>query len=125
MLKILKKVSYKRYLESLAIVVLDIGFFTKTNANRVPAFALIVGFILVALSVYLLIYLVLSFMKLYGLPIKRKRRLTLYLTGVSSFLIALGSVGELNGKDIVVILPLAVIAYIYINYAKSNEKKIS
>jgi hypothetical protein len=64
-------------------------------------------------------------MKLYGLPIKRKRRLTLYLTGVSSFLIALGSVGELNGKDIVVILPLAVIAYIYINYAKSNEKKIS
>lgn len=126
--KLLKNISYRRYLESLTIIILDIGFFTKTNANKAPAIVLMLGFVLVYLSIYMLVYVVLSFLKLYAVPIKRKRRLTWYITSVISLFIALESIGELSAKDIIVVLPLAVLAYLYINYAasaKTNEKKIS
>lgn len=78
-----------------------------------------------ALTIYLITYIVLSFIKLYGLPIKRKQRLSWYITGVMSMLVALQSIGELGSKDIIVVLPLAVIGYVYINYSGNNERKIT
>jgi len=74
-------------------------------------------------SSYLFFYYVLSFLKLYGFPVGKKRRLATYLTVLVGALIALQSIGELTSKDVLVLVPIALIGYLYTGYAKPNRRK--
>jgi hypothetical protein len=123
MSKLLNSIRFKHYLEAIGLLVLDILFFTTTNTNKDPSWVIIVGFVLVLLSAYIFFYYLLSFLRLYGLPIGRKRRLATYLTFVVGIIVALQSVGELTPKDVLVLVPIALIGYIYTGYAKPNRLK--
>jgi hypothetical protein len=104
------------------LLVADAAVFSVTNADNVPSFELIVGFLLLATTFYYLMCSLLTFVRLYGVSIKRKRRLAGALTGMMSGLVALQSIGELNSRDAVVLLPLIVVAYVYSFYAKTNTR---
>lgn len=106
----------------LAVLLLaDALVFGLTDAAEVPSYMLIVGFGLLVLTIYYVVHALVSLSAVYGLPIHRKKPLTLYLTGVAGGLIALQSIGELGKTDVLVLLPLAVIGYIYSAYAKSSR----
>jgi len=106
----------------IGLLVADCLVFSLTNARSVPSFMLIVGLILLLMTVYYLVYSLLTFARLYGLSIRRKRRLAGVLTGLMSGLVALQSIGELNSRDVLVLLPLAVIGYAYSFYGKSGTR---
>lgn len=108
----------------MGLLVLDILLFTTTNATTAPSFIAIVGFILLVATVYYVIYEIAGLGRLYGLPVHHRKSLSAYLTVVSGLIIALQSIGELGSHDILVILPLALIGYLYSAYAKAGGRNV-
>lgn len=95
--------------------------FSTTNANNVPSFAVMAGFVLLILTVYYIVYSLIGLLGLYGIKIKHKRQPAIYLTAMAGLLIALQSTGELGTRDIWVLLPLVVMGYFYSTYARSSN----
>lgn len=120
----MKLTSHQHLWKFGGLLVADVAAFSATNADDVPSFGLIIGFLLLAVTFYYLICSLLTFVRLYGISIKRKRRLAAALTGLMSGLIALQSIGELNSRDVVVLLPLMLLAYAYSFYAKTNNRVV-
>jgi len=118
-------VTHHRHLwQALSLLIIDIIFFTKTNANRVAPVVLIVGFVLLVLTLYQAIYALLSAARLYGLPVRYKHRLALYLCVVLSLMAALQSIGALTPKDILILLPLATLGYLYGMYMTTHRRNL-
>ena len=112
----------KRHWKLFGLLALDGLLFSLTNAGSAPAYALIVGFVLLIATLHYLLYGLLAFARLYGLSFKRKRYLAGYSTILAGFLLALQSIGELNSRDVVVLLPLVIIGYTYSLYGKSSPR---
>lgn len=110
--------------QSIGLIISDIIYFGSTNIAKIPAFMVILGYLLLIFSLYTLLYYCLGFIRLYGVPINRKRRLAMYITGAAGLLVALQSIGELSMKDVLVMLPLALVGYMYLSYSRANEQKI-
>lgn len=82
---------------------------------------LVAGFLLLAVSLYAVLLGVLKIGSWYGLSsVKHRRRLARTTAGVLSGIIALQSIGELSSRDILVLLPLALIAYLYMSYGRAR-----
>jgi len=96
--------------------------FGFTNAVSVPSFVLMVGFLLLSVTFYYLIRGLLTFVGLYGVSVRRKRRLAAVMTGAVSGLVALQSIGELNSRDVLVLVPLMLIGYVYTSYGKGTRR---
>jgi hypothetical protein len=109
----------KRNRRLAGLLVIDGIVFGVTNTGSAPAHILILGFVALVATFYYLFYGLLGFASLYGLAFKRKRRLAGYLTLWTGFLVALQSIGELNTRDVLVLLPLVAIGYAYSLYGKS------
>jgi hypothetical protein len=108
----------------LSLVIIDLLFFGKTDSSNVPSFLLVIGFLLLIITAYMIVYSFLGVARLYGLPLKRKKRLSAYIIITFGLIFALQSMGELSAKDILVIIPIAVIGYIYTSYFKTDNQQI-
>jgi hypothetical protein len=117
-----KLAKLKRHWKLFGLLALDSLLFGFTNAGSAPAYALIVGFVLLVATLRYLLYGILAFARLYGLSVKRKRYLAGYFTILTGFLLALQSIGELNSRDVLVLLPLVVIGYTYSLYGKTATR---
>jgi predicted membrane protein len=106
----------------LGLLVLDILLFTTTNAATAPSFVAIIGFGLLVVTVFYVIYALTGLTKYYGLPVPRRKPLSIYLTAIIGLLVALQSIGELGPRDVMVILLLAGIGYVYSSYAKTAKR---
>jgi hypothetical protein len=119
----MKRLTHFLHWRLLALLGLDSLFFSWTNVTTIPAYMVGVGFLLLCATMYYGVYAVISISRFYGIKVRRKA-LTLHLTLVISGLIALQSVGQLSQRDIVVLLPLALIGYIYGAYAKAIRRNL-
>lgn len=109
----------------IGLLALDGAFFTLTNPNQVDSLVLIVGFLLLSLTSYLLVSRLCVVSQLYGLPLaKQSHRVALFGTGVIAGLLALQSIGELTLRDLLVVVPLGIVMYLYLSYGK-NKNRIS
>lgn len=120
----LKVTHYRHFWQALVVLIADVAFFTRTDASKIAPFLLIVGILLLAVTFYELTYGLLSFARLYGLPIRHKKRLAVYLSGTLVLVVALQSIGELTPRDILVIFPLATIGYIYGVYTSARRRNL-
>lgn len=111
--------------QALALLGLDATLFFTTDVRKVPSFVVIIGFGLLCLTLYWGIRVFLKLGRLYGITIKRQRSLALYLTAILGGLVALQSVGQLNNRDFLVLLPLSIIGYSYGAYLKSARRNLS
>lgn len=112
----------RKSLPFAGLLIMDAVVFGSKDADRVASFILIIGFLLLLTTFYYAAYGLLAFARLYGLPIKRKRRLAGSVTGLVGCLVALQSVGELNVRDVLVLLPLVIIGYIYSFYSTDSSR---
>lgn len=103
------------------LIVLDTLLFGASNATEAPTWLIMLGFLALCVTSYYVVYAVIKGLAIYGLTLRRKKTLSLYITLVLALLIALQSVGELGSRDIVVLLPLSLIGYFYNTYAKAGR----
>lgn len=116
----MKLASHPHFWLISGLVVLDGLFFSLSDPVRVPSLLLAVGFVLMAVTLYQLVLGLLQAANWYGLPgSAHRRRQARTLTGLIGGLIALQSIGELGRRDVLVLLPLAVLAYLYMSYGKA------
>lgn len=118
------KISNTRAAQGISLLIADMIFFGATDATKVAPYAVIIGFILLTLTCYWAVRGLLALSRLYGLNIKRSRSLSYYLTAVISGLLALQSIGDLGGFDLIVLLPLITVGYIYMTYAKADKANL-
>jgi hypothetical protein len=117
-------IHYKHFWQAIAVLIGDIVFFSSINASQVAPFVLIIGFVLLLLTCYVLIYGLLSIARLYGLPVRYKKQLAIYLSGVAGLIMALQSIGELSPHDVLVLLPLATLGYVYGVYVTVRKRNL-
>jgi hypothetical protein len=100
----------------------DAVVFGFTNPGETQSFMLIVGYILLCTTIYYLVDGVLSLSRLYGVPVRHKRRVLRSTALLISGLVALQSVGQLSSRDILVLAPLSALLYMYIAYVRSGRE---
>jgi len=120
----MKYFNHKQFWLVGLLVVADIIIFAGTDATKVTSFIVMVGYLLLVLTIFAAIFGILSLSRLYGIPIKHKKRFAAYITGMIGLLVALQSIGELSSRDILVILPLVIIAYAYSSYSRSDRRNL-
>ena len=107
----------------LVLVAADALFFTTTNPNKVASSVLIVGFVLVALTIYGLLRVMLAAAAFYGLPLKNRGRRIALLSGISTAIgVALQSLGELTLRDVIVLILLTGLVYVYTSYGRDQKR---
>ena len=106
------------FLELLAVIALDALFFGITDPNKVNSLWLIAGFIILGLSLYVVIKIVLVFLVKLGFKIKNKRKLAIFIAGLICFLLALQSIGQLSFRDVLIIIPITVLLYVYLAFIR-------
>lgn len=119
----MKHLTKPHFLLPLGLLIIDSLLFCLTDPANVPSFMLITGFLLVATSFYYLVRALIRASGLYGVKVPHPRRLALIITAISGGLLALQSMGELTGRDIVVLLPLLALSYLYVSYGRANHEQ--
>jgi hypothetical protein len=118
----MKLLTHPRIRVILILLVADSVLFSLTNPDNVPSLMLAGGFLLLTATLYCLALGLMAIAGWYGLSTSRhRRRFARITTGVVASLIALQSIGELSMRDVLVLLPLAVLAYLYVSYGRSNQ----
>lgn len=102
-----------------ALLAADLAVFGGTSPHSAPSIVLFAGFLLLSASFYVLLLGALRLVAWYGVsPGSRRKRFIRLSAGVFSGLVALQSIGELSSRDVLVALPLALIAYMYLSYGR-------
>ena len=114
-LKILKK---RLFWLAILLVILDGLFFGLTNPTNVNSIFLIVGFVLLGGSIYVLTQIVLTFLIKLGFKIKNGGKIAGFIVVLSCLLLAQQSIGQLSARDVLIIIPLSVLLYIYAAYVR-------
>lgn len=128
LLKILFRIAMKSINKHIwkftALAAVDATVFGLTNARSVSSLGLMAGFLLLLATLYYLAGGLLSFIKVYGIKIRHKRRAALIITGLVGGLAALQSVGGLNSLDLMVLGPLVIIGYVYGHYGPRGARAV-
>lgn len=103
------------------LIIINVGFFGLTDPSKVNSGLLIVGYLLLVVTLFAAFRLFARAISLYGVPQTHANRIMGMFGGILSLCLALSSVGELSMRDLVVIIPLAVLLYIYLFYAKAAK----
>ncbi len=110
-------------ISGFCLLVLDAIFFNLTNPSKVPSALLIIGFGLAALTTYYIVRFLLAILTIYGLPLRdHGRRPAIFIGVVAAIMIALQSLGELTLRDVVVLILLSIITYLYMSYGRASRR---
>jgi len=105
-----------------SLVVADALFFSLTNPMKVASWLLIVGFGLAAISLYYCLRGAVRVASWYGLPVSRRyQRRVAEVAGILIGLLALQSIGQLSPRDVAVLLPLLLVAYLHSSYGRGRN----
>lgn len=104
------------------LIIIDFLLFSLTDPHEVPSIMLIVAFLFLAATLFYLFRAVVRALNWYGIRPTHPRRLVMSVTGVISAILALQSIGELTTRDILVILPLILISYVYLSYGRAAKQ---
>jgi hypothetical protein len=120
-----KLLLHSRFRRIALLIMVDAVVFGLTDPQQVPSIALAGGFLLLAVTLYQIFLGLLQLANWYGLPgAVHRHRQARTLTALVGGLVALQSIGELGARDILVLLPLAFMAYLYISYGKTARQPV-
>ena len=110
----------------LPLIVADIVFFSLINPANSSSFMIILGCILTALSIYMIIFGLTRLLAIFITVSRRtQRRFAIFITLVLMFLLLMQSIGQLSLRDILAIVPLMVVLYIYLTYTSRTKARSS
>ena len=109
----------------LLLIVVDLVVFTTFNPRTAPSIVVVVGFLLMALTVYVLCMTLLNFAAKHVVSLRsRKGRIGLMLSVCISIVIGLQSIGQLSTKDLLAIVPLLAVVYFYLSYYRKDSGRL-
>ncbi|MEO6513169.1 MAG: hypothetical protein ABIR37_00625 [Candidatus Saccharimonadales bacterium] len=109
---------YRRY---VLLGVIDSAFFGLLSPNT-SAFVIIPAFILIIVTIFAILTLIVTYIgKMFVVKPKNQKRIVIMLTATLGIIIALQSIGQLTVRDVVTIVPLILVLYLYMSYTKSRR----
>lgn len=108
----------KHFWQALVVLLLDALFFGFSDPNKVNSVFLIVGFVLLGVSLYVFLQIILGFLIKLGFKVKNRRKMSGFIVILTCLLLALQSIGQLTGRDVLIIVPLTALLYIYAAYIR-------
>jgi len=112
-------------LTKLAIVaVADVSFFSVIDPRKENVFILVVACVLVGVSVYAACRVVVWLLaKAFAISSAAQKRVAISVTVAVTFLVLMQSIGQLGPRDILAVVPLALVAYFYMAYASKARNQ--
>src|SRR6185437_13052820 len=112
----------KKVSVAAALVIVDTLFFGLFNPQTSSTFIVILGCCLLVITIYL-VSVAFTELLSWGIPLTKitRRRFALFVTMLSAFLILMQSIGQLTLRDALAVLPLVLIAYLYITYNRAKQ----
>jgi len=110
----------------LPLAVADIVFFSLVNPANSSSFMIIIGILLTALTIYVAIFGLTKLLAVFFTVSRRtQRRFAIFSTLVLMFLLLMQSIGQLSLRDILAIVPLMIVLYIYLTYTSRIKARSS
>ena len=120
----LKPHAKRKLIELSVLFVLDCIFFSTVNPVQAYAVVIVVGFLLLVLTLYILIDFLLAVSeRVIPFSHHTKHRMALATTLVLALLIAMQSIGQLTVKDIMAVVPLIIVLSVYFSYMLKKQTK--
>ncbi len=105
------------------LIALDSAFFMSTNAGSVSSLTLMLGFLLLLVTTFLLINRLYAFGQKYGLILSNNpKKFTMLGTVLFGSILALQSIGQLTMRDLFIALPFALGIYAYLSYGRGKSR---
>ena len=108
----------RKFVIVFGLLVLNGLFFSITNPDHINSGILIVGFVFLGITIYAIMELFLYIIDRAGVKLKNRRKLAIFLAILFSILLALQSIGQLRARDVIVIVPLWLMLYIYLTHIR-------
>jgi phosphoglycerol transferase MdoB-like AlkP superfamily enzyme len=110
-------------LAGVGLLIADLVFFGITDPKEIEPIFLIFGFGLLLVNVYYLLFALQKAVGVYVPAIAKQRNLRFGVLSCLGVLLALQSIGQLSGRDLVLV-PLATLVLLaYFSYSKSSFLK--
>ena len=103
------------------MIIGDILFFSNTNPSPATLPLMIMGFLLIFTSFYIIFRLGFKLLRVIGFFELHRRWVIEFLAGSFFILIILQALGQLTFKDIAALVPVAIIGYFYYTYISSQK----
>ncbi len=115
---------YQKLGAVLLLLVADIVYFGLVNPANSNSLVVFIGCILIIFTIYILIYGLIKLLAVF-FPISRstQRRLTIFITLLLAFLLLMQSIGQLSLKDILAMVPLMIVLYLYLTYITKSKTR--
>jgi Ca2+/Na+ antiporter len=108
------------------LIILDAGFFSLVDPRNSSSFMIIIGCILIGLTLYLVLR---ALTRLAGvfftISDHTQRRFVIFITILLMFMLLMQSIGQLSLKDILAIVPLMIVLYLYLTYTSKTKARQS
>lgn len=117
---IANKLRHRQVWQLAGLLAADAAVFGGTDPQQVASYVLIIGFGLLAATMYCLLGALLAVAGWYGISLPHKRRLQVTGTGLAAGLVALQSIGQLSSRDVLVVASLTLLVFLYTTYAAKN-----
>ncbi|HWT56020.1 MAG TPA: hypothetical protein VN031_03235 [Candidatus Microsaccharimonas sp.] len=118
----LKPHAKRKLIQLVALFVIDALFFSLVNPVNAYAIVIVVGFILLIITIYMLIDFFLALgERIIPFSAHTKRRMALATTLVLALLIAMQSIGQLTTKDVLAVIPLVLVLSLYFSYMLKKQ----
>jgi hypothetical protein len=116
------KAIHRKLLIYIGIPIADVLFFGLTNPGSLNPALLLMSFVLLTFSFYVIASSIIWLLKKAGLGVVNRRRLAIYIAIFGMIIVALQSIGQFSWRDVVVLVPFALISYFYIGYLRTSRK---
>jgi hypothetical protein len=104
------------------LMMLDILFFGLVNPTTSNSYVVILGCILIILSTYALVLIVTRLVAIFiPVSVATQKRFTLFVSLLLVFILLMQSIGQLSTRDLIAILPLLAVLYIYLTYVAKDK----
>lgn len=104
----------------IGLIITNGLFFGLTNPNRVPSIFLMVGFALILMTLYWLVYNLQKMTAFYIPWLSRQKYLTVSIVVCLGMLLALQSIGQLTTRDTLLVPLATLVIYAYTSYGRKS-----
>lgn len=106
----------------LGLLLADTVFFTLTNPTEVASVVLIAGIILLVATFFMGLSLFLELLSSTATGSPRQHKTVIWVaTVLVAFVVAMQSIGQLSTRDLLAVIPLAVLFVLYTSYLTDRK----